>query len=162
MRVRMVAYEYTAQDAEESRSEKKKVPLDLDDQDGAGSSKDRDEDRSGGRKDDRVQEYRDIRAFLNELDEDINFMRNQIKAMKVANERRKQREWVEFQKRQEVEKKVDHHHQKRGREFKRNMIFKRAVSKVRSHLRSRGYSDEFLQEHEDLLEKKVEDFLFDD
>lgn len=160
MMVRMTAYEYTAQDAE--GSEKKKVPLELEDDGDAGSSRDRDEERTGGRQDDRAREYRDIRAFLNELDEDINFMRNQIKAMKVANERRKKKEWVEFQKRQEVEKKVEHHHQKRGLEFKRNMVFKRAVSKVRSHLRSRGYSEEFLREHEDLVEEKVEEFLFDD
>lgn len=43
--------------------------------------------------------------------------------------------------------------------FRRRRLRNRAIRKVKDHLRSRGYSDEFVQENEQLIREKVNNFL---
>ncbi|MDY6770819.1 MAG: hypothetical protein SV186_02550 [Candidatus Nanohaloarchaea archaeon] len=47
----------------------------------------------------------------------------------------------------------------KNEEFRRRRIINRAVRKVKSHLRSKGYEDTFIEDNEDLIRRKVRDFL---
>lgn len=44
-------------------------------------------------------------------------------------------------------------------EFRRRRLRNRAVRRVKDHLRERGYSDEFIQENEDIIRRKVLAYL---
>ncbi|MDY6777982.1 MAG: hypothetical protein SVU32_04900 [Candidatus Nanohaloarchaea archaeon] len=99
--------------------------------------------------------------YLQDTLKHLDVIEKKVGSMKTRQPDRSEEQVTIRQRRREPERTVTASETGSNREFERRRLKRQAIQKVKGHLLSRGFSDEFIREHEDVIEEKIEDFLED-
>ena len=106
-------------------------------------------------------DFPETHGYLRKSLSDIEFLKDRIKSMKSERNRDEEPEPVDIRRKEGVDHEVSIDDLKDRSEFKRRKILNKAKILVKRDLVSKGYSKEFLRSHDDLIERKVREFMSD-
>lgn len=105
-------------------------------------------------------DFPETHSYLQESLHDIDFIDKTVKSISGPEKRRERDERVNIRRSESrPRKEVGREQLNRNSEFTRRRMRNRAVRRIEEDLRSRGYSDEFIEDNRELIEEKVERFL---
>jgi len=100
-------------------------------------------------------------GYLRKSLSDIEFLKDKIKSMKVDRDRKDEEEPVDIRRKSGVDHEVRIDELKDSSEFRRRKILNKAKILVKRDLMSKGYSREFLRSHDEIIDRKVREFMSD-
>lgn len=108
-------------------------------------------------------DFPETHGYLKKSLSDLDFTSDRIRSMKSEKAEEEQRDKpVDIKRRREpVDHEVSIESLRTSPEFKRRKIINKARVLVKRSLLSKGYSKEFIREHKDMIDRKVEEFLKD-
>ncbi|MCJ7428936.1 MAG: hypothetical protein MUP66_00940 [Candidatus Nanohaloarchaeota archaeon QJJ-5] len=97
--------------------------------------------------------------YLKQSLQDIDFITDRIRAMETEDDTSEKQVTIKRREKQRPNPTIDEQQLASNRAFKKRRIKTRAINRVKDHMREKGYSESFLDEHQDYIEEKVEDLL---